>query len=295
MRVFVAGATGALGRPLVKLLLEGRHHVTGMTRSRPEVIEELGAVPVIANAFDAGGLKEAVEGAKPDAVIHVLTAIPKVAIPSPRRLKENDRLRIEGTRNLIAAAQSAGASRFLAESITFAFRGRAEQNMKPLGGMGAFQASVDAAVSLEEQTKSFGGIVLRYAYFYGPGTSFQNEIPTAIRRRLFPIVGPGTGWWSFIHIADAATATVAALERGKDGEVYNICDDEPILAVDALDFIADSIGAKHPFHLPPVAPSYARHYFNRATGASNEKIKGELSWAPRYRTFKEGFAADPPR
>lgn len=293
MRVFVAGASGALGRPLVRRLLEAHHEVIGMTSRNPDAITAMGAKPAVANAFDAEALRQAVEKARPDAIIHALTRIPRTATPTPGRLKVNDRLRVEGTRNLVSAAQSAGVKKIVAESITFAFKGRAEENMKPLQRMGSFQRSVDATVSLEQQVRAFEGVVLRFGYFYGPGTTFNKEIPAALKRRMLPVVGRGTGWWSFIHVEDAASATVAALERASAGEVYNICDDEPILAFEALTVIAETVGARLPLRLPPLAPSWVRMYFNEATGASNTKAKQELGWTPKFPTFRESYPLTP--
>jgi nucleoside-diphosphate-sugar epimerase len=289
MKIFVAGASGALGRPLVTKLVEKGHEVVGLTTKRPEVVQELGATPAVANAFDPQGLKEEVVKASPELIVHALTRIPHTAYLTPGRLKINDRLRIEGTKNLLEAARAAGTLRMIAESITFAFRGRSEENMQPLDRMGSFQRSVEAIKSLESQVLEFEGVVLRYGFFYGPGTSMEDEVPKAIKRRMMPIVGAGTGWWSLIHMDDAAAATVAAIEKGKAGETYNICDDEPILVKDALGFIAETIGAPKPLHLPNVGPAFARYYFNKMTGANNSKAKIELSWTPRFSTFKEGF------
>lgn len=292
MKVFVAGGSGALGQPLIRLLLAAGHEVVGMTRNRPELITELGATPAVANAFDAEALSAVVKEASPDAVINALTRIPHTPLVTPGRLRENDRLRIDGTRNLLEAAQAVGAQKLLSESITFAFKGRSEDKMTPLEGQGPFQRSVNAAVSLETQTREFGGIVLRYAFFYGPNTALTEELPRLLRRRMMPIIGRGTAWWSFIHVEDAASATVAALNRGQPGQTYNVCDDEPILAVESLRFIAQVTGAPKPLHLPSIGPSYVRHYFNGQTGANNDKAKRDLGWAPRFPSLKEGFAQD---
>lgn len=262
-----------------------------MTSGRPEVVSELGAEPAVANAFDPTDVKRVVAEASADAIVNLLTRIPHTAYPMPARFKENNRLRTVGTRHLIDAASAAGAPRMLAESITFAFKGRSEENTKPLEGMGQFQKSVDAAVAKEQMTLEYGGTVLRYGYFYGPGTTFEDEIPKALRHRTFPILGKGNGWWSFIHIDDAASATVRAIGLAAPGQVYNICDDEPVLAKQALEVIAAAVGAKPPLHMPAVGPRFAVSYYNELTGASNSKAKRELGWIPRYPTFKEGYAS----
>lgn len=289
MHVFVAGASGALGRPLVKQLVAAGHRVTGMTSGRPEVVMELGAEAAVANAFDPTEVKRVVMDASPDAIVNLLTRIPHTAYPMPARFKENNRLRTVGTRHLIDAASAAGGPRMLAESITFAFKGRSEENMKPLEGMGQFQTSIEAAVAKENMTLEYGGTVLRYGYFYGPGTTFEDAIPKALRRRTFPILGKGNGWWSLIHVDDAASATAAAIGLAAPGQIYNICDDEPILAKDALRLIAAAVGAKPPRHVPAVGPRFAVTYYNHMTGASNSKAKRELGWIPRYPTLKEGY------
>jgi nucleoside-diphosphate-sugar epimerase len=291
MKVLVLGAAGALGKPVVRQLLADGHEVIGTTRHRLEAVEELGAMAVVADAFDEEGLRKVVLDAAPEGVIHALTRIPKTAFVTPGRLKVNDRLRIEGTRNLISACKQAGVDRLVAESVTFAFDGRSEDKMTPLGGLGAFDRSVQAAVSLEDQVRAAGGIVLRYGYFYGPGTSVSEDWPATLKRRMMPVVGKGTGWWSFIHMEDAASATIAALLRGRPGETYNVVDDEPILAGEALDLIAKASGAGRPFRLPAVGPYFARHTFNRTTGASNRKAKTELGWSLKYPSFKEAFAS----
>jgi nucleoside-diphosphate-sugar epimerase len=292
VRVFVAGATGALGVPLVTRLAAHGHEVTGLTRQRGEIVVEAGGRPALADAFDAEALRKVVVDAQPEALVHALTRIPHAAVFTPGRLKINNRLRTEGTANLLAAARAAGTTRVVVESVTFAYQGRSEQKMQPLIGMGSFQEAVDAVVEMEKQVKEYEGIVLRFGYFYGPGTSVTEKWPQALRRRALPMVGKGTGWWSFIHVDDAASAMIAALERGRAGEVYNICDDEPILARDALSTVAAATGGPKPLRLPNVGPYYARQYFNDSTGANNAKARRELEWAPVHRTFKEGFVAD---
>ena len=290
MKVFIAGASGILGKRVAKLLLERGDEVAGMTRSRPEVVAETGATPVVVDAFDAPSVKAAVTDASPDVIVHALSRIPHAAFPLPSRLKENNLLRIKGTANLLEAANAAGVHRVIAESITFAFRGRREEKMRPLSAMRSFQPAVDAVVDMESQVLKVGGVALRFAFFYGPGTAVDEKFPQALRRRSLPIIGQGTGWWSFIHIDDAASATVAAIDNAKAGEAYNIADDEPILARDALAVISEVSGTPRPLRIP-AGPVYAREFFNESTGALNEKARRELNWAPAYPTFKEGFPA----
>lgn len=260
-----------------------------MASSRPEVVAELGAEPVAVDAFEAEAVVDAVSEAKPDAIINLLTRIPHTAIPSPRRFEENNALRREGTANLLAGAAKAGVARFITESVTFAFGGRLEQKMRPLYGMGPFQDAVDAVVDMEEKVLAFEGSVLRYGYFYGPGTSINEKLPEAMKRRRFAVIGKGTGWISFVHIDDAADATILALDKAKPGEVYNICDDDPVLTRDAYAVIAFATGSPPPWRLPGVAPYWVVAHFNRGTGANNSKARHELQWEPKYPKFPEGF------
>jgi nucleoside-diphosphate-sugar epimerase len=289
MKVFIAGAAGALGSPLVRQLVEAGHEVSGMTRNRPGAVAALGAKPFVADVFDRQATEQAVKEAGPDAIVHALTAIPKKVYLMPAALKPTNRLRTEGTASLIAAARSAGVGKLVAESISFGFEGQNEDTAKPLGRMGSFQEGIEAVVSMEQQVVDFGGIVLRYGYFYGPGTSINDEYPKALRRRMFPILGKGIGLWSMIHVEDAASATVAALEKGKPGQIYNVVDDSPLTANDLFQTMARLAGAPKPMHVPNVGPRFARQYFNEATGASNAKIKSGLGWSPRFKTFAEGF------
>ena len=287
MHVFVAGATGALGRPLVRLLIEQGHLVTGLTQSRPDVVEQLGARPAVGNALDADVLTKLVAEAAPDAVVHALTRIPQSINITPANMRLNDLTRIKGTLNLIEACK--GVNKLVAGSVTFAFRGRSENKMQPLGNMGPLQPTIEAVESLERQVLEASGSVLRFGYFYGPGTSISEQWPAALKAKTFPIVGKGTAWWSFIHVDDAATGVAAALNAAESGEVYNIVDDEPLLAGEALDFIAASVQAKPPRRLLPVGSARVKHFFNGGTGASNSKARSAFHWTPRYPSLKEGF------
>ncbi len=308
MRIFVAGATGALGRPLVPLLVEAGHEVTGMTRS-PEKLEPLralGAKAVVCDAFDADGLKEAVVAARPEVVVHALTSIPRAI--DPRRLgeqfEENDRLRRDGTRNLVAAALAAGAGRIVAESIAFAYAPggpglRVEEDPLAVSAPLPWGRIVGAVRDLEEavtQTPGIDGIVLRFGAFYGPGTFYAPDGSTAelVRRGRLPIVGGGTAVTSFIHVDDAARATVLAL-TGPPG-IYNVVDDEPAAASEWLPVYAQALGAKQPRRLPALvvrllAGSAVVAALTTGEGASNAKAKRELDWEPVYSSWRQGFDA----
>ncbi len=307
MRVFIAGATGAIGRELVPALLAKGHEVTGMTRSphKAGALRAAGAEAVVADALDREAVVEAVRRAQPEAIVHQLTAIP--ALLNPRRIERDfeltDRLRTEGTRNLLAAAHAAGAKRVLAQSIAF---------MYAQGPPGTVHGEHDALLDGEQVPKDFrrtagavheletlvgaaDGIVLRYGYFYGPGSSiaragsFANELA----RRRMPVVGDGAGVWSFIHVKDAASATVAALDH--DGPaVYNIVDDTPAPVREWLPALAQAVNAPRPWRVPTfigrlAAGEYGLRTMVSVQGASNANAKRELGWQPQYPSWREGF------
>jgi nucleoside-diphosphate-sugar epimerase len=305
MRVFLAGATGAIGTPLVERLLADGHAVVGMTRSpaKTGALRAAGAEPVVADGLDAHAVRDAVVKARPDAVIHELTAIPQRLDPRKivRDFALTDRLRTEGTRNLLAAAQAAGASRFIAQSIAFAYepgpRGTVHGEQDPLiaDPPAQFERSARTIAELERQTLAAEGLVLRYGYFYGPGSAISKagSIAQEVAKRRLPIVGGGAGVWSFIHIRDAAEATVAALTHGQSG-AYNVVDDEPAPVREWIPALAHALGAKPPRSVPawlarPLAGEYGVYTMTRAQGASNARAKAELGWSPRYASWREGF------
>jgi nucleoside-diphosphate-sugar epimerase len=307
MKVFVAGATGAIGRPLVRRLVVAGHEVTGMTRreERAADIRVAGATPVICDALDADALERALAEAAPEVVVHELTALP------PRidyrgkgdPLGPTNRLRREGTRNLIAAARAAGARRLVAESVAFLYApegGRIKDEQAPLylGAPGPFGEAVEALADLERQVtgaEGMEGIVLRYGWLYGPGTHFDRDGTQAedVSRRKAPIIGKGTGVFSFVQVEDAAAATVAAIEGGAPG-IYNVVDDEPAPYGEWLPVFAEAIGAKRPWRVPVwlarlIAGPAAAAMSVELRGASNAKAKRELGWEPRYASWRQGF------
>jgi nucleoside-diphosphate-sugar epimerase len=305
MRILLAGASGAIGRRLVPLLLAQGHHVTGMVRSSEsgDAVRALGAEPAHADALDGAAVRRAVEEARPEAVIHQLTSLPRRI--DPRKIERdfvlNDRLRSEGTHNLVAAAQAAGASRIVAQSIAFAYApGRpgtvhTEHDPLFLDAPKAFARSARAVHELERTVIGAGGLVLRYGYFYGPGSSIsrQGSMAEDVARRRLPIVGSGQGVWSFIHIDDAAEATLAAIGSGSAG-AYNVVDDDPAPVSEWLPAFAQALGAPRPMRVPAfiarlAAGSYGVMTMTRAQGASNELAKRELRWQPRYASWREGF------
>ncbi len=306
MRVLVAGATGVIGRRLVPALLDAGHDVTAMCRSaeRAEQARAAGAETAIADALDPGAVTQAVARARPDAVVNQLTALPKRIDPRriERDFERNDRLRSEGSRILAGAARAAGVRRLLAQSIAFMYdagpRGRLHSEEDPLvrDPPASFARTANAVRALEQSTLEAGGTVLRYGYFYGPGSAIapDGSIVADLRRRRLPIVGSGAGVWSFVHVDDAAAATVAALAAAP--AVYNVVDDEPAPAAEWLPALAQAAGAPRPMRVPAflarlAAGEYGVAVMTRAQGAANERAKRELAWTPAHRSWREGFPA----
>jgi nucleoside-diphosphate-sugar epimerase len=307
VKIFFAGATGVLGRRILPLLVKGGHEVTAMTRSeaRIEGLRSAGATPVVCDVFDADALRDVVAAAAPQVVLHELTDLPPNI--DPRKADEqtagNDRIRTEGTKNLVAAALAAGASRMVAQSISFAYAPTGEPVKKEEDSLyddapWPFSRSVEALHALEgavTQTEGIDGIVLRYGFFYGPGSSYASDGYWAdqVRKRRFPIVGNGAGTFSYIHVDDAAAATVAAVQGGQTG-IYNIVDDDPAPVREWLPVYAEAVGAKKPRRVPAfiarfVAGQYAVMLATQLRGASNAKAKRELGWTPRYASWRQGF------
>jgi nucleoside-diphosphate-sugar epimerase len=305
MRVFLAGATGAIGRVLVPLLVGEGHQVTALTRSQAKVdgLLSAGAEPVVADALDTEAMRAALLGARPDAVVHQLTAIPRRINPRTQRrdFELNDRLRDEGTRILLDAAAVSGAQRIVAQSVAFMYEPgppgtiHGEQDPLVLAPPRSFARSADAVRSLERAVLAAEGIVLRYGYFYGPGSAFapDGSMGLDVQRRRLPLVGGGTGVWSFVHVEDAARATLAALTHGGAG-VYNVVDDEPAPVSQWLPAFASALGARPPRRVPVwlarlAAGSYGVGVMTSAQGASNALAKRELEWMPRHASWREGF------
>ena len=310
MRIFVAGASGALGKQLVPRLVAGGHEVVGMTRSErgAELVRGMGARAAIADALEPESVGRAVSEAGPEAIVHQLTALSGSLDPRhfDRDFAATNRLRTEGTDHMLAAARAAGVRRFVAQSYAgwpYARCGgpvKSEEDPLDPDPPEAFRRALDAIRHLERAVtgcERVEGIVLRYGGFYGPGTSLSldpvGEHVEAIRKRRFPIVGDGAGVWSFVHIADAAEATVAAVERGGAG-ILNVVDDDPAAVRAWLPYAAETVGAKPPRRVPRwlgrlLAGEAATVMMTEVRGASNAKAKRELGWQPRHPTWREGF------
>jgi nucleoside-diphosphate-sugar epimerase len=305
--VFVAGASGAIGRPLVPKLVAAGHEVTGMTRSdsKAAAVRQAGARAAAVDVFDRDALAAAMAESSPEVVVHELTSLPdRLDFRDQDTYAATNRVRTEGTRNLIGAARAARARRFVCQSIAFAYRpegGAIKTEEDPLLGdaPGAFGSGVTALREMEELvlgSEGIEGLVLRYGFFYGPGTYYADSGSTAedVRRRRMPVVGRGSGVFSFVHVEDAADATVAAVERGARG-IYNIVDDDPAPMSDWLPVFAQATGAKPPRRVPAwlatlVAGKGVAGFALELRGASNEKAKRELGWQPAHPSWRSGFA-----
>jgi len=310
MKVLLAGATGALGKQLVPRLGADGHEVVGITRteSKLALLDELGATGVVADVLDPDQVARVVAQAEPEVIIHQLTALnrPFDIRHFDRTFEETNRLRTEATDHLLAAGRATCVKRFIAQSYAgwpFARTGdlvKSEDDPLDPAPPDGMRRTFDAIRYLEDAVTGAGwteGIVLRYGGFYGPGTSLSREggaQTEQIRERKFPVVGNGAGVWSFVHIEDAAEATVAAVTRGRPG-IYNIVDDDPAPVAEWLPAAASAIGAPPPRHVPRwlgrlVAGEVGAVMMTEVRGASNEKAKRELGWQPRHRSWREGFA-----
>jgi nucleoside-diphosphate-sugar epimerase len=306
VRLFFAGATGVVGRPLVPRLVADGHEVTAMTRTpaKAEGLRSAGAEPVVCDALDADALARAVAEARPEAVIHHLTDLPQAINPrrADRDFEANDRVREQGTRNLVQAARAAGARRVVAQTVAFFYAPgepglRTEEDPAFVDAPEPFDRSVAASLALEREvtrTEGIEGVVLRFGFWYGPGTAYASDgsIAAMVRKRRYPLVGDGGGVSSFVHIDDVVEATVAAL--GAPRGIYNVTDDDPAPAREWLPAYAEALGASPPRRVPTwlariVAGRYAAYLMTELHGASKAKAKRELGWTPRHPSWRQGF------
>ena len=308
MTVFLAGGTGVIGRRLVPLLVQAGHDVTATTRSESKSgeIRDAGAEALVLDALDRDAVERAVVAARPEIVVHQLTAIPPRIDPlrAAEQLEPTNRLRTEATRHLRDAAVHAGARRLISQSIAFAHAPggdeapQTEDDPLYLDAPEDFRAVIEAVAELEAATTGspeIEGVVLRYGLFYGPGTIYApgGSFHQDVTKRKVPIVGDGGGVFSFVHVDDAAAATVAALGDAPAG-VYQIVDDDPAAVRDWLPVYAEMLGAQRPFKVPAMlarlgAGAYGVHIMTRQAGASNARAKRELDWTPRFASWRDGF------
>jgi 2-alkyl-3-oxoalkanoate reductase len=308
MRVLLAGATGALGRRLLPKLIDAGHEVVGTTRS-PEKLAALaaaGADGIVMDGLDRASVGDALAGARPEVVIHQLTALATMGNLKKfdEEFAETNRLRTTGTDHLLAASRAAGVKRLIAQSYTGWPNERTGDRVKdetsPLDPTptAASARTLDAIRYVEEAVTlatDLEGLALRYGSFYGPGTGLAKggDLLKMVAKRRLPVVGGGGGVWSFCHIDDAASATVAAATQGAPG-VYNIVDDEPSEVAEWLPYLAAAIGAKPPMRLPawlakPMIGEHGISLMTQVRGSSNTKAKAELGWSPTYASWREGF------
>jgi 2-alkyl-3-oxoalkanoate reductase len=309
MKVFVTGGTGAIGQFLLPLLVENKHEVVALTRSSAKAgkLDDIGVTPVIADPFDKQALTAAVRRAEAEVIIHQLTALSSAG--NFRKFDQEfaltNRFRTEVTDTLLAAARTIGTRRFIAQSYCgwpYAKKGgpvKTEEDPLDPKPPESFIKTLAAIRSLEDKMRSttfLEGITLRYGNFYGPGTAIGKGgvIVKMIKKRRFPIVGGGGGIWSFIHVMDAARATIAAISRGSAG-VYNIVDDEPAKVATWLPVLAKAVGAGPPYRIPHwlgelMIGKAGVSMMTQIRGCSNAKAKRELNWAPIYPSWRIGFA-----
>jgi nucleoside-diphosphate-sugar epimerase len=306
--VFVAGGSGVLGRRLVPQLVASDHEVTATTTSKAKLglLAELGAQGVVMDGLDAASVGEAVATAAPDVVVHQMTAISPTHAGKPdlkhfdRWFEPTIRLRTEGTDHLVAAAEAAGVTHLVAQSYAdwngVREGGWVKTEDDPLDTMAgtAAEPAMEALRHLEDAVLGFGGAVLRYGGLYGPD-AIDDQVEL-VRKRQFPLVGGGVGWASWVHVDDAASATVLAIEQKAAG-VYNIVDDEPAPASEWLPYLAACAGAKPPRRVPRwlarlVAGEVAVLMMTEGRGFDNAKAKRELGWQLRYPSWRQGFEAE---
>jgi nucleoside-diphosphate-sugar epimerase len=298
MKIFVAGATGAIGRPLITGLLAQGHEVVALTRTleKARILAQQGVEAVIADVFDADAVQVAINDAQPEVVIEQLTSLPKTYTPESMQAtgELNKRIRLEGGANVLAAAQSAGVRRYLRQSIAFwAVPGIGlanEETPLSLDASPAVAADAHTVTELEQrllETPNLEGIILRYGFLYGPGTWFapDGDVAKQVRQQQFPIVGSGEGVWSWVHIEDVAAATVAAVEQGNPG-IYLITDDRPLKVRQWLSAYARWLKAPPPPQVSveealQIGGADAVYYGTQMRGASNAKAKRELNFQPR--------------
>jgi nucleoside-diphosphate-sugar epimerase len=300
MKVLVAGATGSVGSRLVPQLVERGHEVVGTSRSASSAdrLRALGATPMVLDVLDPGATRDVVADTMPDAIVHEATAL--AGKNDLRHFDESfagtNRLRTDGTDNLIAAAREAGVSRLVAQSYAgwpYAREGgpvKSEDDPLDPSPVPEMRETLDAIEHLERRVTDAGGTVLRYGGLYGAPDDVQVEL---VRKRRFPIVGDGGGVWSFVHLDDAASATVLAVEQGDVG-IYNVVDSDPAPVSEWLPALAEAVHAKPPRHVPRwlarlVAGDVGVVLMTEVRGASNAKARRDLDWTLRHPSWREGF------
>lgn len=297
MRVFVAGATGVLGQPTVKLLVAAGHEVRGVARGEEKaaLLRSLGAEPVTVDLFDAAAVKEAVAGS--EAVVHIATKIPPLMkMRSAKSWRENDQLRTEGTRNLVDAALAAGTGTFIAASITFIYVEAGDHWLTEDSPTRSVWVSLDSTFDVERETKRFEGegrraVILRFGLFYAAYSAATKDSVRMMRRRMFGVIGKGGNYFSSIHVDDAAAAVVAAL--GVPSGAYNVTEDSPVTQAEYADVCAAAFHLPKPRRFPrwlgKLVLGGPANYILLSQRVSNKKFRDASGWAPKYPSVREGF------
>jgi nucleoside-diphosphate-sugar epimerase len=295
MKVFIAGGSGTIGIPLVRALVASGHQVSALTRSpgKQEELHALGATPVVANALDRDALVAAVRTAAPTHVIHQLTALPKGGVRSAKDIEATNRLRIDGTRNLLDAAIKSGVRRFIVGSFAL-LSPRGPEVEESENAAAAAVRSMERQVLDATARGSIEGVILRYGLFYGLETPSMVQMINMVRKRRLPVVRGDAGQLPLIHIDDAVRATLLALDRAPAGSVYEIVDDQAVSMSQIVEALAKSTGSPTPFRVPAWLPRLIAPYMARLASMrmplSNAKAKAELAWLPRYSTMRDGLA-----
>ena len=295
MRVFVAGGTGTIGVPLVRALVARNHLVFATTRSsdKQSLIRGLGASPVVVDALDAAALDKAVGEAAPTHVVHELTALPKAGPRSAQELEPTNKLRDEGTRNLLRAAIAAGAQRIVVGSFALTGAGPQQTSNADLNRAAAAVRSMESQGLDAAHRRDIEGVVLRYGLFYGPGNPATDDLIARVRKRRVPRVRNDRGQLPYIHLDDAVAATVAALDRGTSGSVYDIVDDHPTSFSEMVTELASVAGAPPPWTVPAwllrMAAPYVARLLTLQVRLSNARAREDLGWAPMFPSYREGL------
>jgi nucleoside-diphosphate-sugar epimerase len=295
MRVFIAGGSGTIGIPLVRALTAAGHQVTALTRSDAKQAElrALGAIPAIADALDRDALVAAVQAARPTHIVHQLTALPKGGPRSAKDVEATNRLRIDGTRNLLEAAIKANAQRFIVGSFAM-LSPRGRDAGDPADKAAAAVRSMETQVMEASLRGLIEGVILRYGMFYGFETPSTAEMIELVRKRRLPVLRGDAGQLPVIHIDDAVSATVAALDHGVPGSAYEIVDDQPVSMKEIVEALSKYTGSAAPYTVPAwlarLMSPYMARLMSMRMSLSNTKAKTELGWRPRYSTMREGLA-----
>ena len=294
MKVLLAGASGVLGRPTTRNLVDAGHDVVGLVRSdeAADVIRSLGGTPMRGDVLDAEAVRVAAEGA--EAVVNLTAAVPTGA-DVKQAAKENDRLRMEGTRNLLAAAGAVGAQVYVHESVVYVYGNRGTtwvtEEDEPKGKLATAAQEAEALV----RASGLPWVILRFGSVYGREAWHTQLMVSQLKKRMLPIVGEGDNYWSLVHAEDAGLATARAVEDAADNSIYNVCDDQPVKMGELFAHFAELLGAQPPMQVPGIVARMAvggdvLDVLTSSIRMSNRAIKQDLGFEPAYPSYREGLA-----